>query len=47
MYVGLIAVAVMGALLTGLVATAERLALPWQRGPRRRPRRPIPPTKET
>ena len=32
MYVGLIAVAAIGALLTGLVATAERIALPWQRG---------------
>jgi NitT/TauT family transport system permease protein len=32
MYVGLIAVAVIGALLTGLVAAAERFALPWQRG---------------
>jgi sulfonate transport system permease protein len=29
MYVGLVAVAAIGALLTGIVAAAERLALPW------------------
>ena len=31
MYVGLISVAAIGALLTGLVAAAERVVLPWQR----------------
>jgi NitT/TauT family transport system permease protein len=32
MYVGLVAVAAIGALLTGLVTLAERIALPWRRG---------------
>jgi NitT/TauT family transport system permease protein len=48
MYVGLIAVAAIGALLTGLVATAERFALPWQRSSgRRRPRRTTDRPKES
>lgn len=32
MYVGLVTVAVLGAVLTGLFALLERLALPWRRG---------------
>lgn len=32
MYVGLVTVAVLGAVLTGLFAIAERLSLPWKRG---------------
>lgn len=32
MYVGLVTVAVLGALLTGLFVVAERLSLPWKRG---------------
>jgi ABC-type nitrate/sulfonate/bicarbonate transport system permease component len=36
MYVGLVTVALLGALVTGLVVGAERLAMPWKRRPRKR-----------